>query len=692
MKRFPELCWPDWEIVEEIGSGSYGKVYKIKREESGHTYFDALKVINVPKERAEIDELRNSGMDFENITEYFQERADKIFREIDAMIQLGGVTNIVSYKDHKMIRKEDGVGCDIFIRMELLTPLIQYQHLHKMNIQMVIQMGIDICRALELCEKRNIIHRDIKPANIFISDNDDFKLGDFGIARTVTESTVGTVAGTYTYMAPEIYFNGSYNSNIDIYSLGLVLYQYLNHGRLPFMPPYTEKVRPGDMERAVTRRMQGEPIPAMEGVTSELNEVVCKACEFDAKKRYRSVKEFRMKLEDCLLAVDDTEYGQAASIEECEETVIEACEETVIEECEETVMEEYENTVMEECEATEILENPEKTVLLKTLEKAEETDNQLEKMEEEKEEWMSSVEEVTVREEKKEQKGWGKESQALLLVGIVIVALMVLVIQLSSGNGSYDGNKENEIQDVIIEEQVLFYHNGIMITATGFEADGMFGPEIEVIVENNSQQNITVDVRNSSVNGYMIGLGFIDVAAGETVIDAIQISKTDLDMCGIKTIADIEFNFLIYDSESVNTIVESDMIKISTSASGSYVQEYDDSGEVLYEKNGIKIISKGLLEEGVYGADAMLYIENNSDKNVTVWTRHTSVNGVRIDPYIDGGIMSGKKTVTGMSFFSDDLDENGISAIETIETSFEIVEQNSWDTIDDGEMITISYK
>lgn len=314
MEQFPKLCWPDWEIVELIGTGSYGRVYKIKREENGHVYYDALKVIKIPKSASEIEELLNSGMDRENITEYFKGHANKIFREIDTMIQLGGVTNIVGYKDHKMIDREDGIGCEIFIRMELLTPLSKYLLTNKLTPEMVVRMGIDLCRALEICEKKNIIHRDIKPANIFVSDYGDFELGDFGIARVATDATIGTVAGTYSYMAPEIYFNRSYTSSVDLYSLGLVLYQYLNSGRLPFMPPLPEKIQPGDMEKALSVRMSGKkPIPALRSVPGILSNTVCRACCFSPAQRFQSVSEFKSALEQCLQVLRNPQTAAAGA-------------------------------------------------------------------------------------------------------------------------------------------------------------------------------------------------------------------------------------------------------------------------------------------------------------------------------------------------------------------------------------------
>jgi serine/threonine protein kinase len=79
------------------------------------------------------------------------------------MDRLKGHTNIVSYEDHTVIPHENKIGWDILIRMELLTPLTDYLQNHKFSEDDVIKLGIDICKALTLCERYSIIHRDIKP-------------------------------------------------------------------------------------------------------------------------------------------------------------------------------------------------------------------------------------------------------------------------------------------------------------------------------------------------------------------------------------------------------------------------------------------------------------------------------------------------------------------------------------------------
>ena len=111
----------------------------------------------------------------------------------------------MSVEDYKVVEKKDEIGWDIYIRMELLTPFNSYVCDKTLSEQEVIKLGIDLCTALELCARRNIIHRDIKPENIFVNPFGDFKLGDFGIARKLENVTGGlSQKGTYNYMAPEI--------------------------------------------------------------------------------------------------------------------------------------------------------------------------------------------------------------------------------------------------------------------------------------------------------------------------------------------------------------------------------------------------------------------------------------------------------------------------------------------------------
>lgn len=289
-----------WKIKNKLGEGNFGAVYEIEREDFGTTYHAALKTITIPKNQAELDSILDDGMDATSAESYLQQFVEKIVSEFVLMSKLKGNSHIVSYEDHQVIKHKDGIGWDILIRMELLTPMMSYMKTTSITKRDVIKLGIDMCRALELCQKYNIIHRDIKPENIFISDSGDFKLGDFGIAKEVEKTQSGlTKTGTQTYMAPEVYKGQPYGSSVDLYSLGVVLYRLLNHNRAPFMPQYPNPISYSDRERALIMRMGGHHFPAPSGVEEgcRLAEIALKACSFNPDDRYSSPTQMREDLE-----------------------------------------------------------------------------------------------------------------------------------------------------------------------------------------------------------------------------------------------------------------------------------------------------------------------------------------------------------------------------------------------------------
>ena len=288
--------WPEWRAVEKIGEGSFGKVYKAVREDE-MTSYAAIKVVTIPQNEGEIISLRSEGMDEEGTRTYFSGLVKDYVNEIKVMESLKGVTNIVSVEDYRVVEHEQGIGWDIFIRMELLVPFNDFLNANTMTEADVIKLGIDICTALELCEQKNIIHRDIKPENIFLSTFGDFKVGDFGVAKEL-EKTSGSLSskGTYNYMAPEVAKGQSYNSTVDIYSLGIVLYKLLNNNRLPLVDPYAEQLSYQERKSAADRRLAGEALPPPCNASKDLANMILFACAYDPSKRFKSAKAFKNAL------------------------------------------------------------------------------------------------------------------------------------------------------------------------------------------------------------------------------------------------------------------------------------------------------------------------------------------------------------------------------------------------------------
>lgn len=307
-----------WKIVQKIGIGSYGSVYEIEKEDFGNTYKAALKVISIPRTETEVENFKSGGMDDASISEYYKSFAAEIVKEFELMTKLKGTSHIVSYEDHVVKQHKDGIGWDIMIRMELLKPLNKYiaGKGGKLLEKEVIKMGVDLCEALERCQKFNIIHRDIKPDNIFVSDSGDFKLGDFGVAKTMEKTMSGmTRTGTPSYMAPEVYKGQPYGFSVDLYSLGIVMYRLLNDNRLPFQPSYPQQLTYEDQQQALIRRLNGDPIPHPAHNDGRLSEVILKACSYDPKLRYSSPSDMKQDLEALLYGTTEGRefYGTAGS-------------------------------------------------------------------------------------------------------------------------------------------------------------------------------------------------------------------------------------------------------------------------------------------------------------------------------------------------------------------------------------------
>jgi len=295
-------CFPDWEITEELGEGAFSKVYKIRKSDGlGGAYYSALKVIPIPCSKDEYKMYKEDGYDDISISKIFEQQARTVTGEFKTLACFRGTTNIVSLEDHKVVQNPDGIGWTVYIRMELLDTLTNIHGKTPLTVADTVKVGVDICNALILCEKKKIIHRDIKPQNIFVNDFGDYKLGDFGISRTMEGATRGTKIGTPAYMAPQVYHGGTYYSNVDIYSLGMVLYWLLNERRLPFVPlppviPTAEQVN-----QAQTMRLNGaEILPPKDG-NSALKAAVIKACQYDPQKRFATAKEFKAALENSMV-------------------------------------------------------------------------------------------------------------------------------------------------------------------------------------------------------------------------------------------------------------------------------------------------------------------------------------------------------------------------------------------------------
>ena len=186
-------------------------------------------------------------------------------------------------------------GYQIFIQMEYLDSFRDYMQANRLSKKQILEFGIDICTALEICMEKNIIHRDIKPSNIMVHKVGDiyhYKLTDFGVGRYLDRGLAKSFVGTDYYMAPEMGpFGKKYDITVDYYSLGLIFYQLLNNNMLPFFSDDT------NIQEAIRKRNEGKMFPEPENDWPEMFGIIQKCCAFQPKERYQTATEIKSDLE-----------------------------------------------------------------------------------------------------------------------------------------------------------------------------------------------------------------------------------------------------------------------------------------------------------------------------------------------------------------------------------------------------------
>lgn len=242
-------------------------------------------------------------------------------------------------------------------------------------------------------------------------------------------------------------------------------------------------------------------------------------------------------------------------------------------------------------------------------------------------------------------------------------------------------------KEVTIDETVLFEENGIKVTATGLKK-GLSGMELKVLVENNSDKNIAFSADEFVINGVTVsGFGYVEAAAGKKANDTLAFYATELETAGIETIASIRgADARVVDTDSFETLYAAPF-SLTTSAA-DHVQQIDDSGDVVYSKDGVTVISQ-LLEDELYGKSVCLLVKNETGEDVIVRADNVSVNGYTINGWLYDAVYSDTVRYCGLDFLSSELEENEITQIEDVTFTLKIVDPESFDTIAQSDEIKV---
>ena len=262
----------------------------------------------------------------------------------------------------------------------------------------------------------------------------------------------------------------------------------------------------------------------------------------------------------------------------------------------------------------------------------------------------------------------------------------------TNGTGTNNDSGSSD-EEVTIAETVLYEADGIKVTAKSL-ADGLLGTEVKLLIENDSSKNILITSSSVSANGYMMPTAalYAEVAAGKKANESLTLMSSELDQCGIETLAEMQFYLQIQDPETWETIKTTDLITLATSATG-YTQSVDDSGDVLYNENGYKVVCKGLKQDIIWDGTVVFYMENNSNKAVSIYAENVSVNGFMQEVGLWSDLRPSTKMIDGMSMIDlSDLEITNIDEIKTIEFNLRIVDAETWEDIVTTDAMTLNFE
>ena len=257
-----------YQIVEELGGGGMGKVYRALDTKVGEEI--ALKVIKpeIAADKATVERFKNEL---------------KIARKI-VHKSVGRVYDLNEEKGTFFITMEYVRGDDLkaFIRSS-----------GQMAVGTSLRVARQVAEGLAEAHRLGVVHRDLKPSNIMIDRDGNARIMDFGIARLVGAKGItggNVMIGTPEYMSPEQVEGKEAGPGSDLYSLGIVLFEMLT-GRLPFE---------GDTPLSVAVKQKSEPPPAPRTlnpqIPEDLDRIILKCLEKSREKRYRSAEEILIDL------------------------------------------------------------------------------------------------------------------------------------------------------------------------------------------------------------------------------------------------------------------------------------------------------------------------------------------------------------------------------------------------------------
>lgn len=243
-----------------------------------------VKIISVPASSVQLDALLLSGAysDRESAVAYYKGVADSILAEVEVLQKLAQLEGFLPIEGYQVVPMDDESGYDVYLLSAYRSTLRHQLRRNNMTHLQALNLGLDLCAALAAARRMGYMYADLKPTNIYLTGSQEYRIGDIGFV-SLSALQYQSLPDRYrsAYTAPEIADAfANLNQTIDIYAVGLTLYQVFNGGQLPSL----EGATPGTDFAPPTY------------ADYEMSEIILKACAIDPEQRWQDPVEMGQAL------------------------------------------------------------------------------------------------------------------------------------------------------------------------------------------------------------------------------------------------------------------------------------------------------------------------------------------------------------------------------------------------------------
>lgn len=283
-----------------------------------------------------------------------------------------------------------------------------------------------------------------------------------------------------------------------------------------------------------------------------------------------------------------------------------------------------------------------------------------------------------------------KKLIALLLALVMVISLTACATKKAENDDKKDStqsqdknDKGNQKEELLIDEVTVLDNELCVIKITGIDPDHIMGYTLKGYFENKSEdKTYAFAVDSATINGIQCDPYFsTEVAPGKKAKDPISFDVGLLEMDEVGDFTDIELNFVVYDSEDwlgePVAQATAHVYPYGEDKAASFVREIKDTDTVLVDNEYVQIVAVGTLEDE-WGYNVVLYMQNKSDKNLTVSTDEVSVNGYMMDPFFGVDVAAGMCSYDTMNWFASEFDDNDITKVEEIAFKLYVSDTDDW--------------